>query len=123
VPALQTCDQAARGLPYNTMGLYEDLGGGVTLQITVRWTWDGVSVWPDCDGPLANGSGSVGKWAVQAVNTGTGPAYLHTAKKDGTPVTFTLNAGQTQNITAAQAANFGYSVLTDFGNMTLTTTP
>jgi hypothetical protein len=123
MPALQTCDQAARGLAFNTLGLGETLDNGAWVQITARWTWDTVSVWPDCDGPLVNGSGAAGKWAVQAVNNGTGPAYLHTTKKDGTPVTYTLAAGQTANITAAQAANFGYTVVSDLGNLTLTTTP
>jgi hypothetical protein len=123
VPALQTCDQTARGLPYNTLGLFEDLDGVGGVQILVRWTWDHVSVWPVCDGPLANGSGAAGKWAVQAVNTGTVPAYLHTTKKDGSPITYTLVPGQTANITVAQAANNGYAVLSDFGNLTLTATP
>lgn len=123
MPALQTCDQTVRGLPYNTTTQYQDLGNGETVQVVIRWVWDKVSVWPACDGPLQDGSGSAGKWAVQATNNGTVPAYLHTVKANGTPVTYTLQPGATANITAAQAANNGYSVYSDFGNLTLTTTP
>lgn len=44
-----TCDPASRGDEFNVTETAE--GGGDVL-ITIRWGWDGVSVRPDCDGPV-----------------------------------------------------------------------
>lgn len=123
MPALQTCDQTARGLAYNTTSLSSTLPDGTVVTFTIRWTWDGSSVWPDCDGPLANGSGSGNRWAVQATNTGTVPIYLHTVRRNGSPAVYTLPAGQTATATAAQAAANGFASYADFGDMTLTLAP
>lgn len=44
-----TCDPASRGEQWNTDEMAVDNGNVV---VTIRWDWDGVSVRPDCDGPL-----------------------------------------------------------------------
>lgn len=44
-----TCDPASRGDLFNVTETAE-FGGDIL--ITIRWGWDGVSVRPDCDGPV-----------------------------------------------------------------------
>lgn len=44
-----TCDPATRGEAFNTVALAIDNGNVI---ITTRFGWDGVSVRPDCDGPV-----------------------------------------------------------------------
>jgi hypothetical protein len=119
-PAVQSCDPAAHGRTFNTTGL-AIANGAVALE--VRWTWDGTSIFPACDGPLVNGSGAGNAWAIRAINTSNVPYYAHTIRKNNQPATYTLNPGQTVDITAAQAAANGYTVISDFYDITLTTTP
>jgi len=92
--------------------------------ITVRYGWDGVSVKPECDGPLVNGTGVVAnRWAVRAVNTGQVTYYAHTTARNGQPKTWILSPGQTATATAVQASSNGFSTRGDFDNLVLTTEP
>lgn len=44
-----TCDPTTRGEQWNTIQYAVDNGN---VEVTIRWNWDGVSVRPDCDGPV-----------------------------------------------------------------------
>lgn len=44
---IATCDEVARGLPYNEVA--EEREG---VAYVFRWTWDRTSAWPNCDGPI-----------------------------------------------------------------------
>lgn len=50
MPGDGTCDPASRGEQYNIVEY--DIDGVVFT--TIRWDWDGVSVRPNCDGPLVD---------------------------------------------------------------------
>ena len=117
MPAQQSCDPAAYGRTYNTLMLDEQ---GVGLEI--RWVWDGVSTFPDCDGSLVDGGAGQNRWAVRVHNPTATTFYAHTTRKNGQPATYTLNPGQTVTITATQASANGYSLISDFANLTLSTT-
>ena len=93
------------------------------MGIEVRWNWDGVSVYPDCDGPLVNGGGGAGNWAVRVVNPTVQTWYVHTTRKNGQPVTYSIAPGVTQTLTVNQMGSAGYTVLSDFTDITLTVTP
>lgn len=117
--ALGTCDPAAYGRSYNTLNILV----ANDVQIEIRWNWDGTSVYPDCDGPLVNGGGGADRWAVRATNNGTVTYYAHTTRRNGQPATYQIDPGQVRTVTAAQASNSGYSTISDFNDLTLTTTP
>jgi hypothetical protein len=118
LPTTQSCDPAAHGRNFNTTRL-----ATVGVGIEVRWDWDGVSVWPNCDGPLVNGGGAAGNWAVRVKNPTAQTWYVHTTRKNGQPATYSIAPGQTQTLTVNQMASAGYTVFSDFSNLTLTTTP
>lgn len=116
MPAIQSCDPAAHGRTYNTLFLLiED------VSIEVRWTWDGVSVYPDCDGPLVDGGTGADRWAVRVTNTSAGMTHFaNTIDKNGTPRTWSIAPGQTATVTAPQAAINGYTLISDFHDLTFT---
>ena len=118
-----TCDPASRGELFNVFEQAQ--GGSGEVLLTVRYGWDGVSNREGgCDGPLVNGSGPASnRWAVRAQNTGSVTYYAHTVTKSGQPRTYTLVAGATETVTAAQAANNGYGLRSDFDELVLTTEP
>jgi hypothetical protein len=116
-----TCDPASRGDAFNVLQLA--VGNG-DVMVTIRYGWDGVSVRPDCDGPLVNGTGPASnKWAVSYANLGPTTYYMHIEGRNGTPRTLTLNPGQSGTLTATQCANNGYGTAADFDGLTLTTAP
>lgn len=118
MPAQQSCDPAAYGRTFNVLML--DVQG---VSIEVRWNWDGVSVYPECDGPLVNSGSGPNRYAIRVVNPTGNTFYAHTTRKNGQPATYTLNPGQTVNITAAQASSNGYTKISDFADLSLSTTP
>lgn len=120
MPAIRSCNQAAYGRTFNTT-----ITGTMGVMFEVRWVWDGVSV-PDsgCDGPITNGGGQFGNWAVQATNPTDLDWYAHTTRKNGQPAVWgPIQPGQTVTFTANQVASNGFSVISDFGGLQLTTTP
>jgi hypothetical protein len=108
---LGTCDPATRGEPYNVTTL--EFGGGA-VTIDVRWDWDGVSVRPDCDGPIRR---------VRTTNSDSVSWYVHTVGKRGQPRDIELPAGQVRIWNAAQLSSAGYDTITDLENLTLTSSP
>jgi hypothetical protein len=117
-----TCDPATRGEPYNVLQIAKANGD---VQLTIRYGWDGVSTRATgCDGPLVNGTGPASnRWAVKAENLAGVTYYAHTTRKNGQPVTYTLEAGQVADVSAQQAAANGYTLASDFGGLDLTTDP
>lgn len=115
-----TCDPASRGDPYNSQTL--SMGNGaVTAEI--RYGWDGVSVLPDCDGPLVNGSGTGNVWAIRVTNNDSVSWWVHTIGKRGQPHNTEFTPGSVTTFTKNQAANNGYDSISDFDELTLTTSP
>lgn len=45
---IQSCDPAAHGVTFFTVEYDVD----AVVFVTIQWDWDGVSTYPDCDGPL-----------------------------------------------------------------------
>lgn len=115
MPNQTSCDHTLYGRDHNVLSL-----GTEGVLIIVRWVWDGVSTWPDCDGALDNVGTGADRWAIHANNIDTVPWQVHTLNKQGNPKVFTLNPGQEVFITAQQAASSGYSVISDFNNITMT---
>lgn len=64
-----TCDPASRGDTWNVTETAVDNGA---VLITIRWGWDGVSVRPDCDGPIQD---------IRVVNTSTTTYYANLPAK------------------------------------------
>lgn len=115
-----TCDPATRGDPFNVL---EMAVGNGDVMVTIRYGWDGVSVRPECDGPLVNGTGSGNVWAIAYQNLGSITYYLHTVGRNGQARTFTLNPGASGTLTKNQAASQGYVNRSDCDELNLTTTP
>jgi hypothetical protein len=67
-----TCDPASRGDAYNSVTLEERAPNGSGSVLTdVRYGWDGVSVMPNCDGPVSylrtRNTSTMTAWATQPV--------------------------------------------------------
>lgn len=114
MPNESSCDHTLYGRTHNDMFMS---AGGVLIH--VRWVWDGVSVNPNCDGPLDNVGTGADRWAIHASSVDTVPWQVHTLNKQGNPKVYTINPGQEIFITAQQAASSGYSVISDFNNITM----
>jgi hypothetical protein len=82
--------------------------GRVTF--TVRWSWDGVSVYPDCQGPIFD---------VRVQNTGPDVWTLSLPEGD-TQKTRDLLPGVDQTFTGQQLAGIGLLTVDDVANVTLT---
>lgn len=116
-----TCDPASRGQTFNTTIMAR---GNGKVEIVIRWGWDGVSVLPECEGPLVNGTGPVeNRWAVQVTNSDTTSWWVHTVGKRGQPRDYEFAAGSVTKFTRAQAANNGYDSYSDFSALTLDQDP
>lgn len=86
-----------------------DYSGSVLSE--VHYTWDGVSVYPDCDGPVTS---------LQTRNTGdmTGWAILPDKKK--APLWVQINPGTNTTTTSkGQLANLGLSNASDVRSVTI----
>jgi hypothetical protein len=115
-----TCDPATRGDPYNVQTL--SMGNG-QVTIDIRYGWDGVSVRPDCDGPLVNGTGTGNVWAIRVTNNDSISWWVHTIGKRGQPHNIQFTPGSVTTFTKTQASNNGYDSISDFSDLTLTTLP
>lgn len=116
-----TCDPASHGLTFNTTIMSR--GNGM-VEIVIRWGWDGVSVRPDCDGPLVNGTGPAdNRWAVQVTNNDTTSWWVHTVGKRGQPRNYEFTPGSVTQFTKTQASNNGYDSYSDFAELTLDQSP
>jgi hypothetical protein len=101
-----TCDPASRGDAYNQVAEEVPLpNGSGSVLIDGRWDWDGVSVRPNCDGPVN---------FLRTRNTGTMPAWANLPnKKRGNPWV-QIDPGTDVTIVAkGTLANLGLSNYTD----------
>jgi hypothetical protein len=105
-----TCDPATRGEASNE----ETLQRGTVL-ITVRFGWDGVSVRPNCVGPIES---------VRVVNAPGNPSWWYkTEGKRGQPHSYEIPPGTDVTFNATQARQRGFDDNTDFYGLTLSPTP
>ncbi|HEY9418111.1 MAG TPA: hypothetical protein VIQ30_25405 [Pseudonocardia sp.] len=82
-----TCDPATRGAAYNE---FVQMSGPVTIY--GRYGWDGVSVKPDCDGPVL---------LLRGTNaSATETWYVHFKGRRGTWRAVPLAPGETREVTA-----------------------
>lgn len=105
-----TCDPASRGDEYNITELAAGINGSVV--ITVRSGWDGVSVRPNCDGPVKD---------IRVRNTGTATHWaLLPAKKRGS-LWVEIPPGTDATISSpGQLSNLGLSNYSDIAGVTIT---
>jgi hypothetical protein len=116
-----TCDPATRGEAFNVQQMAVANG---QVDVTVRYGWDGVSVRPDCDGPLVNGTGvQSNRWAIKVTNNDSVAWYVHTVGRKGQPQHLQLQPGVTTTHTANQGNNAGYTSIQDFENLSMSTSP
>lgn len=101
-----TCDPASRGEAFNQIALEQPLpDGSGSILVDGRWGWDGVSVRPNCDGPVAS---------LRTRNTGTSPAWALLPNKKRTPAWVQIAPGTDVTITTkGTLSNLGLSNYTD----------
>lgn len=101
------CDPAPE--EYNTLylGVLDD-----RVAVTVLWSWDGVSVYPDCDGPIVS-------VRVQNLTDAAVSALLPNARKQAGRV-YTLQPGADITITSpGTLKNLGYETIRDMDDLTV----
>lgn len=106
-----TCDPATRGATFNEFEVawFE---GAVVMK--GRFGWDGVSVKPNCDGPLIR---------LQGINTTQQTYYAWFLSKSGTPRSITMGPGFNQIVTQPTLGNQGFNSYSDCDGITVTETP
>lgn len=103
------CDPAPE--PYNVQSMTK---GNGTVMIEARYGWDGVSVWPECAGPILR---------IRVTNSGTETWYAHLVGRRGQPRTIEIPPGTARNYSGSQLTNVGIETLDDLAELTLTRTP
>jgi hypothetical protein len=103
-----SCDHTLNPGGVNVMSL--TVGDNVSVAIT--WLWDGVSVWPACDGPIMS---------LHAVNGGAVPYVVRTPRA-GKPGgrTYTLQPGGDVTLSGSTLANRGIESLSQVLDLTIT---
>lgn len=107
-----TCDPATRGDAFNAVTLELPLPNqSGSVLVDIRFGWDGVSVRPDCDGPVSR---------IRTRNNGTQTAWaLLPGKKKGNPWV-RIDPGDDLIVTAqAQLNNLGLTNYTDVAGVDL----
>ena len=101
-----TCDPASRGEPYNTVTLEMPAPNGTgSVLIDIRYGWDGVSVRPNCNGPVSR---------LRTRNTSTQPAWALLPLKKRGDTWVQIAPGTDVTVTAAgQLSNLGLSTYAD----------
>lgn len=106
MPRTGNCNPASRGAAFNAFALeipLPDRSGSVLADC--HYTWDGVSVWPSCDGPVI---------FLRTRNTGTSPAWALLPDKKKPPLWVQIDPGTDVTVTSAgQLANLGLSNASD----------
>lgn len=102
-----TCNPAPD--PYNV----REMAKGPVF-ISVGYGWDGVSIWPECAGPLVG---------ARVTNTGTTSWYARFPKARGGYRSIELPAGETKTYSAAQLASVGLVSLDDIEDLVLRQAP
>ena len=104
-----TCDPASRGDTWNSGQLTID-GGAVTVDY--RYGWDGVSVRPDCVGPLNR---------VRVTNTTTDVTYYaHFKGRRGQPKVLEIPPGFVNTYNSGQLSSRGFEDNTDLEGLLIT---
>jgi hypothetical protein len=99
---MSSCDPGVGN--YNVTQLSKDNGRAM---ITIRSTWDGVSVWPNCDGPI-----------VDVTFRNTSPhAWLLSFPVGRAAKTRSLMSGANRVFTGAQLAPIGLVAATDIADL------
>lgn len=104
------CDPAPAAFNSQTMAL---ANGEITVDI--RYGWDGVSVFPDCQGPII-------RIRVQNLSQVT-TWYAHVEGKRGQPQTIAIPPGDTSIYSGQALANHGITTLDDIANLTIDQNP
>lgn len=97
--------------PFNEVTLTK---GNGTVTIDTRWTWDGVSVYPECDGPIIR---------IRVTNTGQQTWYAHVQRRRGGTRAVAIEPGADRSYTGAQLAQVGIETIQDLDELTLTLVP
>lgn len=101
----RTCDPGPGG--FNVTQLSKDNGRAT---ITVRSTWDGVSAWPTCDGPI-----------VDVTLRNTSPkAWLLSFPVGRAAKTRLLASGANRVFSGTQLATIGLVAASDLADLTMT---
>lgn len=110
---IQSCNPADRGATFNAAAMELPIGNGHVLA-EYRYTWDGISVWPACDGPLT---------LLHVRNTSSQVAYaLCPGKKKG-DLWVEIPAGTDTNIGAGQRNQLGLENASDIAGVGISATP
>jgi hypothetical protein len=88
--------------------------GNGTVTVDVRWTWDGVSIYPNCAGPVIQ---------VHYTNTGQQTWYAHLPRKTRGVTTVEILPGADQVVSGAALATAGLDTLASIQGLTLSLTP
>ena len=104
-----SCDPAPE--PYNVMEMSE---GGGDMLVRILWSWDGISVWPQCAGPIVSG---------RIWNTGTRTWYAHFIGRRGQPRTIAIPPGTDVTRDATWLAQRGIQTLADLDGFLINDTP
>lgn len=100
--------------PYN---IQQQTKANGEVLIWIAYGWDGVSVYPDCQGPLVGAR-------VQNTNQVGGTVwYAHLEGKKNHPITVAIQPGPAATYSAAQLAAVGLSTVDDIAGLTLTQSP
>lgn len=97
--------------PYNVTQMTK--GNGAVF-IELGYGWDGVSVFPDCHGPLVG---------ARVTNSGDTTWYAHLQGQRGQPRTVAILPHATRTYSAAQLSSVGLDTVDDIAGLLLNTTP
>jgi hypothetical protein len=102
------------GPPYNTTQIAKE---NATVIVTVVWDWDGVP--RSVSHPEYTGS----VISIRVQNVGTVTWYAKLPRKTKGTRSVTIAAGMDQTYSGGVLNSMGLDVITDIGDLTLTTTP
>ena len=110
-----TCDPASRGDEWNEGAYSVPLADGGVVSVTYQYGWDGVSVRPNCNGPLNSLS-------VQNTST-TLSGYAHFKGRRGHPRVIEIPPGFSRTFNQRQLSQRGIEDYSDLDNFYLTDSP
>jgi hypothetical protein len=110
-----TCDPATRGQTNNMAEVDFTFDDQVLVKLIILFGWDGVSVKPNCDGPLTS---------IQGINlSATATYYGWFLSKSGTARSITMPPGFNQTIINPQLRNQGFRNYSDTDGIDVTDSP
>lgn len=108
----QTCSATQDG-PYRLILMQVWFPDGAECSIRVRYTWDGTSTWPTCDGPVQD---------VRVLNTSatySGLIRLPNRRRGTTSIV--VSPGTDQLVSGGQLNSFGIELASDTEGIGLST--